>query len=265
MSKFSTEITVEIADILKQGTSEGNIYYLPQIQLDRKTYVEVNTALENLGGKWSRKEKGHIFDSPPMEKINGALEVGETVNEKKKDNFFETPKSLAEKMVGCADISKSDLVLEPSAGNGALVMEIIDDCEEAQITAVELNPERYDHLKKMVKDGDVCWNRDFLGMSPPDTPEACTLFFDKIIMNPPFAVEGRPQADIDHVLHAYEFLKESGCLVAIMSPGFTFRNNKKSVEFKKLVEEKGFYEENDPKAFKESGTLISTVTVVINS
>jgi hypothetical protein len=60
-------------------------------------------------------------------------------------------------------------------------------------------------------------------------------------------------------------VKPGGRLVAIMSPGWTFRTNRKSVEFKAFVDE--FNSDiifNEAGAFKESGTMIRTVTVVLD-
>jgi 16S rRNA G1207 methylase RsmC len=50
--------------------------------------------------------------------------------------------------------------------------------------------------------------QDFLTVSPPGT-------FDAVIMNPPF----KDGADIKHILHAREFLKPGGRLVAICAGG----------------------------------------------
>lgn len=97
---------------------------------------------------------------------------------------------------------------------------------------------------------------DFLEMSAVG---GCSNF-DCILMNPPFT----RQQDIDHVLHAWQFLKPGGRLVSIMSPGWYFRTNRKSVEFKEFVETHGTWHENDEGAFKESGTNIKTVTVVLD-
>ena len=46
-------------------------------QLDRKLYVEVNAALEALGGAWNRKAKAHIFDQDPSDALDQVLVDGE--------------------------------------------------------------------------------------------------------------------------------------------------------------------------------------------
>ena len=47
--------------------------------------------------------------------------------------------------------------------------------------------------------------------------------YDRIVMNPPFEAG----QDIDHVRHAFQFLKDGGRLVSIMSPSPFFREDKK--------------------------------------
>ena len=39
-------------------------------QLDRKLYVEVNAALEALGGAWNRKAKAHLFEQDPSDALD---------------------------------------------------------------------------------------------------------------------------------------------------------------------------------------------------
>ena len=51
-------------------------------------------------------------------------------------------------------------------------------------------------------------------------------------MNPPFDRE----RDIDHVLHALKFLKDDGRLKAVMSAGTEFRETRKAVAFRALME-----------------------------
>lgn len=46
------KISDEILGILSRCTVDGNTLYLPDEQLDRKTYTAVNKCLVNIGGKW---------------------------------------------------------------------------------------------------------------------------------------------------------------------------------------------------------------------
>ena len=48
------KIPENVLNVLGECRADGNLLYLPSVQLDRKTYTEVNKVLENMGGKWNR-------------------------------------------------------------------------------------------------------------------------------------------------------------------------------------------------------------------
>lgn len=48
------KIESNIKDILEDGTFEGDKYFLPKIQLDRKDYLKCNEVLEAIGMKWNK-------------------------------------------------------------------------------------------------------------------------------------------------------------------------------------------------------------------
>ena len=63
-----SRIADNILSILGECCVEGNTLFLPDRQLDRPTYQAVNKVLVNIGGKWNRKAKGHVFtDGDPAE------------------------------------------------------------------------------------------------------------------------------------------------------------------------------------------------------
>lgn len=177
----------------------------------------------------------------------------DTINDlKQDDNLFETPDTLVEVLIEKACIIPGMLALEPSAGRGAIVKALVK--AGAVVHAVEKNEV---HKSALVKSGATeVVIQDFLDREPTDT------LYDVIVMNPPFA-NGKKVTDIAHVRMAADHLKPGGRLVAIMSPGFTFKKDVNSVLFRKFVEENGEYEENADGAFKESGTNVKTVIVVL--
>jgi len=71
------------------------------------------------------------------------------------------------------------------------------------------------------------------------------------------------QADIDHVQHAFKFLKPGGHLVSVMSAGVMFRENKKTVDFRNLIESCGHIERLPENSFRDSGTGVNTCIVVM--
>lgn len=241
------KIQDDIIKILSECTIEGSTVFLPKTQLDRKTYMAVNKHLENLGGKWNRKAKGHVFDDDPTDSFENMLLTGETTDFKKEFQFFETPPELAKKMVEMAELKDSDFILEPSAGMGGIAKFIKPD----NLICNELNPKMFEALKKELK----C---NFL--APVDFLTVSKLKPDKILQNPPF----HKQFDISHILHAYSLLKEGGILVSVVSESPFFRENKKSVEFREFLNSVGAEIIINPEGtFKASGTMVRTRLIKI--
>jgi hypothetical protein len=77
-------------------------------------------------------------------------------------------------------------------------------------------------------------------------------------MNPPFDRE----RDIDHVMHALEFLEPDGFLIAIMSAGTEFRETRKSIAFRALMEKMhATWHDLPPGSFASVGTYCNTVAL----
>jgi len=245
------DIADDIKALLLNIRIEGNVAYIHQ-QLDRDTYVRLNKALEALGGKWNRSARGHVFAGDPSQKIAEALNAGEVVDVKKTFEFFETPPEVANLLVSHLSPRDKDLVLEPSAGHGAIADVVRATCEDCKLSLIEIEPSNRQVLKEK---GYKLIGKDFLKYKKKKP------LFDRIVMNPPFS----KQQDIDHVRHAWKFLKPGGRLVSVMSAGTDFRQNKKAVSFQQFVESVGGHVEMlPPESFKESGTGINTLFVILD-
>ena len=250
MSSLSTNVL----SILSASRVDGNKVFLPNVQLDRKSYQDVNKVLDALGGKWSKKEKAHIFNDDPTEQLEEVIMLGRV--EKKKNplkelGFFPTPNDLARYVVNQADINHDHFVLEPSAGSGQLLKALNTTDKDIHTVCYEINPDMQEGLLELA---DEVFISDFLLAIPEPK-------FDRVVMNPPF---NKSRADIHHVLHAFKFLKGGGRLVAIMPSSITFRNDKLTNEFRDMVLSFGQIEALPENSFKESGTLINTVLVTLN-
>jgi len=229
--------------ILSDVKIEGNKIFITSGNLDRKQYLAVNEVLENMGGKWDRKSKSHVYPEDPTEKLEMVLLAGEIVPPKKY-GYFPTPPEIAKLVIEAADIKPHMAVLEPSAGQGGIADCLPGDC---YLDCIELLPE---NLKVLESKMYRVIGSDFLSIEPRQD-------YDRVVMNPPF----ENQQDIDHVLHALEFLRPGGRLVSIMSAGVLFRQNKKTVEFREMIDEITALPEG---SFKLSGTNVNTSMVVIN-
>ena len=257
MKEIKITISDENKDILKQGHIEGNLYFLPSIQLDRKKYVEINKVLELCGGKWNRAKKAHIFESEEKAKsVIEAQEKGEVVDKKKTYQFFETPEEVAKQMVELAEIKDGMIVLEPSAGHGAIskVIGKYVGALDIALIQVEIDPEKCKVLESQKMGNVLC--EDFLGTFAKEYGT-----FDRILMNPPFA-RGK---DAEHILHAYEnCLKEGGRLISVASASVEFNSQKKYKKLREFIEKNGRIIKLEKDSFKESGTNVNTVLVILN-
>ena len=167
---------------------------------------------------------------------------------------FPTPYAVAEQVIEVAELRRrrSDAslltVLEPSAGAGNLARRAVEqgctvDCIEIQAPlARSLEMSGLYHC---------VFQEDFMRVRAHQS-------FDRVIMNPPFDLE----RDIDHVLHAMEFLKPDGCLLAVMSAGTEFRETKKSRAFRdrmKVLHAR--WRDLPAGSFAEVGTNVNTLMI----
>ena len=238
-----------ILAVLSGASTDGRRLVLAGT-LDRKTYVAADKVLQAAGGKWNTKAKAHLFDSDAAERIGQIIITGDVDIPKDKFNYFPTPAAVVSRMLSIAGNIKGKRVLEPEAGKGAIAMPAA--VHGATVDCIELMDANYAALCALGKFLNVK-QADFLAVEPAP-------LYDLVLMNPPFA----KQADIKHVNHALKFLKPAGLLVAIMSAGVSFRDNKLTQDFRVLVRERGGDIDALPEGyFKESGTLVNTVVVTI--
>ena len=244
-------IEQHILEIIEQGNTNGKLYYLPDGQLDRKTYMNVNKVLECLGGKWNRKAKAHVFESDISDVIDDVLLTGEVIDQKKEFQFFETPQNIVDQLIELAEIQPGHRCLEPSAGRGNIAKPLSELVGIGRVTCVELNPE---NVGILINKNFNVYEGDFLHYN------VGWHDYDRVVMNPPFT---RHQ-DIAHVQRALQFLKEGGILVSVMSVGVTFRQDNKTKAFWNKVKNYEFETIGLPQgAFKVSGTMVNTVILKV--
>lgn len=169
--------------------------------------------------------------------------------------LFTTPPELAKRVVQLAGSMAGRRILEPSAGTGNLIREIIqsasgNDC--CKIVAVETNHDLVNHLKE-VRNKTLYSNEDNFTIIQKDFLECNGDIgtFDRIIMNPPF----KNGEDIKHIQHARKFLKPGGKLVAICANG-----PRQQAQLKPECEE---WIDLPAETFKASGTNVNTAIIVI--
>jgi len=248
----------EVNEILKCVTIDGLIVRLPDRQLDRKLYEKVAAKLILIGGKWtSGKTQGFVFKTDPKELIYAVLNEG-AVNIKKEYQFFATPAVLADRLVELAEIGESSLILEPSAGQGAIIEAVRRVLTNKEVCYCEIMETNLIMLKKLKN--IRCIAKDFTNLTAKDHGN----HFNRIIANPPFS----KNQDIEHVKKMYDLLSEDGILVSVMSKHWIGSSGAKETLFYNWfgnlqVEGKANLIEVEAGEFKSSGTNIETVIVKI--
>lgn len=245
------EVAPWIAEILGRCRCDGKLLFLPPESLDRARYVAVDKVLRLAGGRWEKKRRAHVFDDWDAESaIDPILLSGRVRDHKAELGQFWTPFELAERVASLAPIKPDSRVLEPSAGQGALVRAALR-AGATDVHYCEIDQRlKEKHLVPLAPRARGFGGTDFLKLQPADFPGE---LFDIVLMNPPFA----RQADIKHVAHAFYFLRGGGTLVAIMSAGTAFRENATAGAFRDFINGRGAEWWALPEgSFKESGTAV---------
>lgn len=241
----------KVEDVLKHCALENNVMKLPNVQLNKKSYLEAKKWIEEAGGSWSGgKVQGFTFPFN-AERVFSILHQGKRYNIQQEFQFFETPAIAADWLVSLVGgISPKDTILEPSAGRGAIIKAIHRACPDVVVDCYELMPENRELLK----------NLDGVNLCGDDFTKECTQSYTKIIANPPFA----GNQDIKHVRLMYDHLADGGVLASITGCHWLFAQEKVCVEFREWLDSVGGVKyEMEKASFKESGTNIDTVAIVI--
>ncbi len=249
----SRRVDSDVVAILAQATFSADELRLVG-QLDPALYKRVDAVLKLIGGKWDRQRGAHVFADKPAGAAIEPILVAGTLTLPPDLGWFPTPAPLAADLVGLAHLRPGARVLEPSAGEGAIVAPLL--AIGAQVHAVEIDPKRHAVLRDLMGDPVPvrCQRDDFLA-------RAAEPVFDAVVMNPPFAP---PTTDVAHVRHAFNFLARGGRLVAVMSAGTSYREDGRTADLRDLVH--GFGGAITPlpdDSFKGSGTGVSTVVVTV--
>lgn len=239
----------DVLAVLSNAETNGNALVLNG-RLDRKMYERTNKVLEAAGGKWDRKAKAHLFNIEAEIRVEQIILSGEVEVPKDEFNFFPSPPAVVARLLALAEIQPGMMVLEPSAGQGAIAYACAG--VGALVNCFELMEANFATLAGDARLGAVR-REDFLAVAPE-------AIYDRVVMNPPFM----HQADIKHVQHALQFLNPGGRLVSVMGAGITYRENKLTQGFRDLLTESGGdIEPLEDGAFKSSGTMVRSVIVTI--
>lgn len=238
--------------ILKRCTFKDNVLYLPQMQLNKKSYATVKLWVEEAGGKWTGgKVQGFTFDFDAT-RVASILLKGERCNLAQEFQFFETPAEIADWLVSLVgELDAGMRILEPSAGRGAIVKAIHRVCPEVTVDCYELMPENREFLQTI---------QNVRVMGENFEEERAAYQYDIIVANPPFS----KNQDIRHLRRMYAWLKPYGVVAAITSTHWTMGQEKACTDFKEWLKkvDAHTYEIGEGQ-FASSGTKVNTMAIVI--
>lgn len=220
-------------------------------------YLKVNARIVSAGGRWDRRAKAHVFKQDPRQIFTAtgsvdksAVDIAAVIENGGKveiPGFFPTPPELAARMVELSRVQPGECVLEPSAGDGALVAAVLA-AVDTEVLAYEIDAGLYGILRSKFPSHKChveC--RDFLQVSEFKGQ------YPAIIMNPPF----ENAADIKHIRHAMDFLAPGGRPVAICAGG-----PRQERELKPACDT---WEPLPDGTLKSIGTMVNTVLLTIEN
>jgi predicted RNA methylase len=177
-----------------------------------------------------------------MKAAKAAGVIGGGVRVVSAPEFYPTPQVVVDRLMSEAGAEPGLSWLEPSAGDGALVRGILAT-DPGHITAIEIDPDLAGALGSVLSEDDgLVMRGDFM----TERAEDWTPLVDRVLLNPPF----RGGADVDHVLHAFDFLEPGGRLVAVMAESFNFHSGKKYAAFRDWIDTHGWHEALPEGSFK---------------
>lgn len=252
-------LSSDVVHVIERMTVQCNSAYFCEQDglLSRDLYLLVNDVLERLGGKWRGKKKGHVFSYNPSASLNAVVSSGVRPPKKPLD-YYPTPDFVVDAMLSTSWMSwfgdeQSGLrILEPSAGQGSIVVKLKKRWPNALLDTVELNEVNRRVLTSL---GFSPVHADYLSYEPSDC-------YDLIVMNPPFSSK-RGGDYIDHISRAWSHLSLGGMVISVTPVGWLYQESRKAREFRKLVFDWGYFERIDEGSFKQSGTKVSTCLVVL--
>jgi predicted RNA methylase len=252
---LATSISNDVIDVLARSEFNDTGLKLPGTPggpdaLPRDLYMKTDKVLKACGLKWNRSAGRHLGDA--TEVVEQAILTGQYTDAKVEFQAYYTPPELAEYVVEKALIQSGMTVLEPSAGHGALVHEILSD--GGMITAFEIDAAAREVLFN--KFPDLLDN----GCGVNFMESQIVADFDRVVMNPPFA----KSQEVHHVMRAMDHVKVGGRLVSIMTPGIRTREGAYTALRNRLESDKWGYRIEDlpENSFKSSGTGVRTVLLI---
>ncbi|HKT03733.1 MAG TPA: hypothetical protein VJT31_29750, partial [Rugosimonospora sp.] len=237
-------------------------------RLPEPTWLQVKAVLERLGGVYVPGSSAWDLDvDDARAAVTQALAAGRVMAVANAQGYVPTPADLAAEVVSWHAVldpvpGRELRILEPSAGVGRLVRATLEAVQTRRfrVTAVEMDRRRAAQIP--------CHPRVATLVSAFEDFAAATRDrFDLVVMNPPFAVPGRPRLWAEHLLLAWRLLAPGGRLVAIL-PASALDDEvrgRQARAVRNLLRDNGDGERLPSDAFAESGITYATCVVWLDA
>jgi predicted RNA methylase len=278
------DISIDLRLYLLCKSKQANIinfikYFGTEIKLfesyETKLLKLVIVEEQRLKRPLTDEEQSNIYNSlliNEKEDIKRLLFENRTRSKQEKLQQYYTNDILAQQLIDLSGISYNDThirVLEPTAGDGALIIPILKlDKVDFDIDLIEIDKDNRAKLESITKGKNtvrVLKHKNFLTY-------ISGAVYDYIFMNPPFHLRKGENSlmikdtyDVDFIKRAYSMLKEGGKLCAIIGgsfksakegdPLFWINANKKNKDMKITI-----YKLNKK---KYSGVMVANTFIVI--
>lgn len=252
---------------------DGARYLVTMPELGREDYLATNQVLQEAGGTWSRRDKAHVFATDPTESLARFRDQGKMLRKKDEFSFFPTPASVATTAVDAllAGGYQPQTILEPSAGDGALIRAVRAKLPDVTIKAIEIDPSHGEALSRATAGAgkSAVTIGDFLKLES-DLANQELVAAHAVLMNPPYD----RNTWLKHVLAAMRVLDRAavhmdpsntlGRIVAIL-PGIAPSALKAKIASNLSSSRWSFASSPLPsRSFAESGTYIHTCVVTLD-
>ncbi len=241
----------DVIHLIEKDRHDGLQYEVDRVKRLRAAGISENAQLRQALREFVEIRDGGTGLSEEQAKMLADREIERQFIGKDIPGFFPTPPALVSAMLEKVSLFEGCEVLEPSAGLGHIIAQVLQAEPSANVSWCEVNYSLQEALLKRFPETTQA-GTDFLEM--PNDPK-----FDFILMNPPF----EDRQDETHVRKAYELLKHGGTLVAICA---NREGQRASGPFFGWIDEVGGYWERNPDgAFTSSfrPTGVNTIMVTI--
>lgn len=268
-ARHPSGMTVAALELLRAAGATETTVHIAGVPESRDVFAEADKWLRRVPGfaHYDTRQRAYVYTRDPrpaLQEVTGIAPVRPASGEQDRAlSYFRTPDMTARMMATELGVMPGGRVLEPSAGDGALVLAVLIFHPQVSVDAVEVDQARAQLLRNRFgrsapQDVTVHEMRFQDYAATPPAP------YDAVVMNPPFTESGDRQAWATHFLAAWELLAPGGRMVAVLPMSYRSADTKPARRVRDLVEgNSGVVVDLPESTFAGVGTNVHTVLVSV--